>query len=72
MKKDLYDQYQSLGLLDPNHTIGELYPSEKIQPLKKSYKELPVFFCSAPLKAYTIICAKCPDGYLIGTTMVMI
>ncbi|KAG6836640.1 hypothetical protein H0H93_005577 [Arthromyces matolae] len=58
MPKELYDRYQSLGLLDPSHTIGDEYPTEKCKPCSGETKWVPVSFCGAPLKAYTVIVAK--------------
>ncbi|KAG6836526.1 hypothetical protein H0H93_007135 [Arthromyces matolae] len=69
MPKELYDRYQSLGLLDPSHTIGDEYPTEKCKPCSGETKWVPVSFCGAPLKAYTVIVAKPPTPDYIAADL---
>ncbi|KII82931.1 hypothetical protein PLICRDRAFT_120079, partial [Plicaturopsis crispa FD-325 SS-3] len=59
--KDLYNFYMKEGLFDPDHTIGQPYPQEKWTLSKTQFKWMP-----APIKAYTIICAKRPVGWKDG------
>ncbi|PPQ74876.1 hypothetical protein CVT26_011472 [Gymnopilus dilepis] len=63
--RDLYNKYLSLGLLDPNHTIGRPYQFDKskLLPENKKWKYLPVLRYHKPLAAYTIIAAKPPEEW---------
>ncbi|KAF7372546.1 hypothetical protein MVEN_00117000 [Mycena venus] len=57
---DLYDRYQSLGLLDENHTIGDVY-SKLWNHLPVSYKAVRVIHDGK--KRYHVICAKTPSTW---------
>ncbi|KAG6815735.1 hypothetical protein H0H93_009111 [Arthromyces matolae] len=62
---NLFNRYQRLGLLDPNHTIGEPYTGT-ITLCATERAWLPVFYYDEPLEAYSVIVAKRPDGYIDG------
>ncbi|KAG5349291.1 hypothetical protein C0989_004806 [Termitomyces sp. Mn162] len=61
----LYDLYSSLGLLDPDHVIGEKY-TMMWKKCDTSFKWMPVTYYAKPLDGYTIIQAQPPEGYVIG------
>ncbi|KAF9049376.1 hypothetical protein BDZ89DRAFT_1057739 [Hymenopellis radicata] len=67
-----YNRMLSLGLFDPEHTIGEPYiakPEHIVTDLDRQYIEAPVLHLTDSLDTYTIIRAKIPTrpGWAAGT-----
>ncbi|PPQ78598.1 hypothetical protein CVT26_005316 [Gymnopilus dilepis] len=63
--RELYNKYVKLGLLDPNHTIGQpyRYTESMLLPENRKWKYVPVLRYHKPLAAYTIIAAKIPEEW---------
>ncbi|KAK6975071.1 hypothetical protein R3P38DRAFT_565437 [Favolaschia claudopus] len=67
---ELYDLYQSRGLLDPNHTIGTPYSGQWV-PTDKQFKLLPVRLYNGnggSNKRYHVILAKPPPTWKVTYT----
>ncbi|RDB24436.1 hypothetical protein Hypma_008475 [Hypsizygus marmoreus] len=60
--RDLYNRYASLGLLDPEHIIGQPYLG-RIDLCKRTKRKATVYLVHGALKFYTIIRAETPDGW---------
>ncbi|KAG6808766.1 hypothetical protein H0H92_002969 [Tricholoma furcatifolium] len=53
MSADLYNIYMEQGLLDPNHTISEVY-NKPLQQYKGKYQDLPVYTYSSAKDSVTV------------------
>ncbi|KAF7335901.1 hypothetical protein MSAN_02327200 [Mycena sanguinolenta] len=64
VKAELYNLYQSLGLLDPNHTIGTPFTSET-QAVTTQFKEVKVWrYLNNRVNRYHIIRATIPSHWI--------